>query len=135
MSIGDSSLPSIFITSMSEADIDDVIEIERASFSTPWTRMAFRQEMALRNSRCMVIKKEEGRDPPRLIAYICLRFVVDQIHILNLAVAPSFRGMRLGTILLEESFVLAKKHSIKYLTLEVRANNKRAIALYKKCGF
>ena len=66
-------------------DLDEVLEIERASFSMPWSRGAFTYEIERnRVARCWVTR-EDGR----VAGYLCLWEVADELHITNVAVHPA----------------------------------------------
>src|SRR2546423_15318694 len=72
---------------MGPEDLDEVLAIERASFSMPWSRGAFLYEMQQnRVARCWVMR-EEGR----VIGYPCLWEIADELHITNIAVHPAHR--------------------------------------------
>src|SRR5262249_58449788 len=68
-------------------DLDEVLGIERASFSMPWSRGAFLYEIQQnRVARCWVM-----RDEGRVVGYLCLWEVADEVHITNIAVRPECR--------------------------------------------
>ena len=71
-------MPSLSIERMRAADLSDVLAIERVSFSMPWSRDAFLYEMEQNQvARCWV-----GRDDGRVVGYICLWEVADELHIM-----------------------------------------------------
>lgn len=116
---------------MKEEDLDDVLSIERVSFSTPWTKSLFINEMRNPYSHPFVLKTANGR----VIAYIVFWLIMDEGHILNIAVHPRYRKMGFGSLLIKYSLDFLLKNSGKVMTLEVRRSNIAAIALYKKFGF
>jgi [ribosomal protein S18]-alanine N-acetyltransferase len=112
-------------------DLDEVIAIERASFSMPWSRGAFLYELQQnRVARCWVM-----REGTALVGYICLWEIGDEIHITNVAVAPAARRRGIGRLLLQGVLDYALGHQVSLVVLEVRPSNAEALALYESAGF
>ncbi|MDQ3606532.1 MAG: GNAT family N-acetyltransferase, partial [Gemmatimonadota bacterium] len=86
---------AVEIRSLTEDDLEDVLQIERASFSTPWYESTFRG-LLRRADTDMVAALAEGR----LVGYAVCWTVVDQAELGNLAVAESARGRNVGRTLL-----------------------------------
>lgn len=113
------------------ADLDAVLAIEHASFNNPTTREWYESELE-RPEVCFVYLIRTGAD----VAGFCAFWkVVDQIHINNLAIDPSFRGRGLGTQLLREVLREAERLGAPHATLEVRRSNTAARRLYEQAGF
>ena len=124
-------MPSLSIERMAPADLPDVLVIERASFSMPWSRGAFLYEIEQnRVARCWV-----GRDDGRIVGYICLWDVADELHVTNIAVHPDARRRGIARALLESVFGHARAAGSRMVLLEVRPSNTEAIALYDSFGF
>ena len=124
-------MPSLSIERMAPADLPDVLVIERASFSMPWSRGAFLYEIEQnRVARCWV-----GRDDGRIVGYICLWDVADELHVTNIAVHPDARRRGVARALLESVFGHARAVGSRMVLLEVRPSNTEAIALYDSFGF
>jgi ribosomal-protein-alanine N-acetyltransferase len=112
-------------------DLDEVVEIERLSFTLPWSRGAFLYEMEQNQvARCYVL-----RDEGRLVGYICLWEVADELHVTNIAVHPGERRRGLGRALLGQTLEDARGRSLRLVVLEVRPSNTEARALYESFGF
>jgi [ribosomal protein S18]-alanine N-acetyltransferase len=112
-------------------DLDEVVTIERASFSMPWSRNAFLYEMDHNQvARCWVLR-EDGR----LVGYLCLWEIADELHITNLAVHPGQRHRGLGRQMLAATLDDARQRGIRVCLLEVRPSNAEAVALYESFGF
>jgi [ribosomal protein S18]-alanine N-acetyltransferase len=116
---------------MKEEDIDQILEVEHASFATPWSRDAFYNEI-YNNKFAVYIVLEEDQ---RIIGYCGAWVVIDEAHVTNVAVLPSFRGRKLGEALLQKMMSVAKDMGAKSMTLEVRVTNLVAQSLYRKLGF
>lgn len=122
--------PLLHIRPMIEIDLDAVMAIEAASYSTPWKHEHFRDEIAARYSMPYVAV-EEGC----VIGYVCLMSLFEEAQILNIAVSPGHRGRGVARMLLEHAFSLALQQGSEVIALEVRASNGAAISLYQKLGF
>lgn len=121
----------IAIERMRSADLEEVLAIERASFSMPWSRGAFLYELEQnRVARCYVVR-EDGR----LIGYICLWEVADEVHITNVAVHPELRRRGVGRSLLSAVLDDSRQRKLRLVVLEVRPSNVEALGLYESFGF
>ena len=115
---------------MRAADLDQVMVIER-TFSAPWTREMFNQELHQSEvSDNLVAEVDE-----RVAGYILWWYVVDEIHIVNLAVHEGCRRRGLARRLLHEVFGRARARGMSIATLEVRVHNEPAIRLYESLDF
>lgn len=115
-------MPSLSIERMLPADLPEVLVIERASFSMPWSRGAFLYEIEQNQvARCWV-----GREDGRVVGYICLWQVADELHVTNVAVHPDAR---------RHGFAHARVATSRIVLLEVRPSNIEAIPLYESFGF
>lgn len=111
-------------------DLDQVLEIEKSSFSVPWTRQDFIESIEKPTALYLVAVLENT-----IVGYCGLWGVVDEGQINNVAVSKKHRGQRIGTKLLEALFEEGTKEKLTAYTLEVRVGNVPALALYKKLGF
>jgi ribosomal-protein-alanine N-acetyltransferase len=117
---------------MRPEDLDEVLVIERASFTMPWSRGAFLYEMQQnRVARCWV-----ARDASAQVAgYLCLWEVADEVHITNIAVRPDLRRQGIARSLLRAVLEDARGRRFKIVVLEVRPSNQHAVSLYESFGF
>src|SRR5262245_3022595 len=116
---------------MHPSDLADVLVIERASFTMPWSRGAFLYEIEQNQvARCWV-----GREDGRIVGYICLWEVADELHVTNVAVHPDLRRRGVARALLESVFARARAAGSRMVMLEVRPSNTEALALYESFGF
>ena len=115
-----------------EADLEGVLEVERESFSSPWTREMYAWELQNRAVCHIYIV----RTPECAVAGFCAFWLVfDEIHINNVAVLPQWRGHGVGTRLLQHVLSEARRLGATRATLEVRASNHGALRLYDRLGF
>ncbi|MBN1541487.1 ribosomal protein S18-alanine N-acetyltransferase [candidate division KSB1 bacterium] len=123
--------PTWLLRPMVLDDLDAVAEMERALFTSPWSRESFRHEL-LQNklSRCIVVERDK-----RVIAYAVCWFVADEMHIANIAVASEHQGQGLGYWLMQSLFQSTTQRQAVVAHLEVRRSNRAAIALYRRLGF
>ncbi len=115
---------------MTRDDVDEVYAIETENFSYPWEKEAFIEEC--QNDMAYYIV---GVAEKKVVAYGGMWLVLDEANITNIAVRKKFQSQKIGKRLLETMIETAKKRKIKYMFLEVRPSNERAIFLYKKTGF
>ena len=115
---------------MSEEDIPEIMEIERSSFSTPWSEISFLSEVYKKNAFSNVALFETS-----VIGYICVNYLLHESHILNLAVHELFRRRGVATILMNDTLKELKKKGCVFIYLEVRASNAGAKKFYELFGF
>ena len=117
---------------MSHADIPQVHDIARHSFSTPWQASSFEYELANNDAICNVAIADR-----KIIGYVCLRSMLDIVHVMDMAVIPGLRRTGIGSMLLSSALQDLRriKRDIHLVTLEVRESNIAAIRLYEKFGF
>lgn len=124
---------AIVMRKATEADLELVMQIERASFgSTAWPEESMRLELSPNPDRHYLI----AFDDQDAVAYCGLN-VVPNAHsdIMTIAVMPSHRGKGLAKLLLQKMIDTAKALGAGEMFLEVRVDNDVAIGLYKKFGF
>ncbi len=115
---------------MTEADIPAVLAMEARCFPDPWSEGIFRS--ALRDENALWLAAElDGT----LAGYAGMQWVLDEGYIDNVAVDPLFRRRGAASALLKAMTAEAKRRSLAFLSLEVRAGNEGAIALYAGFGF
>lgn len=115
-------------------DLDAILAIEAQSFPSPWSRQNFLGELSHPHAHLLVA----GPDPPapgEVWGYILFWLVIDEMHLLNLAVHPARRRQGLGRRLLTHALAVARRHQAVTAWLEVRPSNQPALQLYRSLGF
>ena len=119
------------IVPMNADHLDEVAELERICFSTPWSRNMLAEE--LDNMLSAFLVALDDRD--RVVGYAGVQVILDEGYITNIAVRPECRRQGIAAKLLQVFMDFAKANQLSFLTLEVRASNYDAIALYESRGF
>ena len=123
---------NVRIVPMTRDHLDEVAALERACFSTPWSRNMLAEELANAAAAYLVaLDAEDGS----VVGYAGLLVVVDEGYITNVAVRPESRRAGVASALLDVFVHFAEGNRLAFLTLEVRASNYGAIALYGSRGF
>ncbi len=124
------------IRPMKSADLDQVIAIDQASFSLPWPKNAFTFELQENPlSMAWVAEIQQPETGQKIIGMIIVWLILDEAHIATIAVHQNFRGQSIAKKLLAAALDAAIQKGMISATLEVRAGNKSAQALYKNFGF
>ena len=118
------------IVPMDRGHVDQIAELERQCFSTPWSETQL--EDALYNDASCFIVAEDGEGG--VLGYAGLTTVLDEGYINNIAVEEAARKHGVASALLDV-FCRFGEVNLAFLTLEVRKSNAAAIALYEKHGF
>ena len=118
------------LTPMTEEHIEQVAALERTCFSRPWSEDALREELWNDSAVIIVAEGEDGT----VLGYAGPQTVLDEGYITNVAVDPQYRRQGVADELIS-AFLRFGQAKLAFLTLEVRASNAPAIALYAKHGF
>lgn len=117
------------VTPAQYSHIPAMAKLEAECFSEPWSVNALEESFAA-GTRFFTALKDSA-----VIGYIGINAVSDEGYITNIAVTESHRREGVGTLLLDRVFSLARELGLAFVSLEVRASNGTAIALYEKLGF
>ncbi|WP_066320585.1 ribosomal protein S18-alanine N-acetyltransferase [Bacillus sp. FJAT-29814] len=116
---------------MREEDLDQIMEVEHASFTVPWSREAFYNELYNNKFAVYLVLETDNQ----VIGYCGVWIVIDEAHVTNIAVLPEYRGKKLGEAMLRKLMSIARERGARSMTLEVRVTNHVAQSLYRKLGF
>ena len=119
------------IVPMTYDHVPQVAEIERLCFSDPWSERMLREHLDNQCAAALVALGEDGT----VLGYAGLLVVLDEGYITNVAVRPAFRRQGIAADLLTVFDRFARGNHLAFLTLEVRASNEPALALYEKLGY
>lgn len=118
------------IRAMQEADLEAVLAIESAAQLTPWSRNHFLDCLGNAHYLCQVVEVEGAP-----AAFLIMSRILDETHVLNIAVAPARQRQGLARGLLEQAIDAARRDAMSVIYLEVRESNHSARALYESLGF
>lgn len=116
------------VVPMAECHLAALAEIEKACFHTPWSEAMLREEL---DKGIFLVAERDGQ----AIGYVGCQTVLDEGYITNVAVSPDCRRQGVGRALIEELAQRARAQGLSFVTLEARASNAPAIALYEGAGF
>jgi ribosomal-protein-alanine N-acetyltransferase len=118
------------LVAMGVASLDEVLAIETAAYAFPWTRGNFVDSLAS-GYAAMTLHDTAGT----MLGYFIAMSGVDEMHLLNLTVAPAQQHRGHARFMLDELELLCRERQARQLWLEVRESNQRARAIYRQRGF
>ncbi|MBQ7693423.1 MAG: ribosomal protein S18-alanine N-acetyltransferase [Oscillospiraceae bacterium] len=119
------------IRDVQPGEIPQIAALEKACFSVPWTADQLKGQLKDRQHEFIAAVSEGGA----VLGYIGMMHVLDEGYISNVAVAPEKRRQGIGDALILALLEICAALGLSFVTLEVRAGNVPAIALYEKHGF
>lgn len=123
---------AVVIDSVLKAELDDIVELERSSFSDPWSKASF---LAVVNESGAFFAAARDPDSDRVAGYVVAWFVADEGEIANLAVREPTRRRGIGAALLDAALEEGRRRGAHAIYLEVRDSNAAARALYASRRF
>jgi len=120
---------------LTSQDLDSLIMVESVSYSHPWTRINFLYSLEAGYLMQGIFKVDQRNKVSTLIGYFVAMKGVDEYHLLNITVAPSFQRRGFANHMLDVLKQSSMELSLHWIWLEVRASNAGAIALYTAYGF
>lgn len=114
---------------LDESMVDRVMPIEQTIYSHPWTRGNFVDSLRAGYQAQVLMGGEV------VLGYFVAMLAVDEVHLLNLSVAPDFQGQGWARVLLDGLALWARGQGAHWLWLEVRVSNERARHVYTQHGF
>jgi ribosomal-protein-alanine N-acetyltransferase len=131
--------PSVIIIEPATAvDVDEIVRIEEACFSTPWTRKMLEAELVGNQFSSFLVAKQAADHASvgiRLAGYVCFWVVFEELRIMNVAVTPPARRQGIARRLIDRALEIGREKSAVKGLLEVRASNLAARRLYGALGF
>jgi len=124
-------MDDMIIRQAEEKDVDELTDLDKACFSRPWSRDAFRRELTKNPLAFYLAAEREGK----IRGYAGLWLICDEGHITNVAVHPDFRRHHVASGLMTAMINSGFTENVCRYTLEVRKSNSSAQELYRKFGF
>jgi [ribosomal protein S18]-alanine N-acetyltransferase len=121
--------PHLRFSPMTTAHLPAVVAIEKSVFPDPWSTGAFVELMSL-SDRVWVALSDE-----RVVGYLVTQWILDEVHILNVAVSSDMQRRGVGAAMLRYLVDLATDKGMREMFLEVRVGNTAARTLYTRFGF
>ena len=120
---------AVILRTMTPENLDAVMAIEQAAYSHPWSRGNFRDSLnPLFDAQCLWLGDE-------LLGYFLAMHGVEEMHLLNITVAPAHQGEGWGHMMLDALSLISRNVGAQTLWLEVRQSNARALQVYERYGF
>jgi ribosomal-protein-alanine N-acetyltransferase len=120
---------AVTLRTMTQENLDAVMAIEQTAYSHPWSRGNFRDSLnPLFDAHCLWLGDE-------LLGYFLAMHGVEEMHLLNITVAPAHQGEGWGHMMLDALSLISRNVGAQTLWLEVRQSNARALQVYTRYGF
>lgn len=117
------------LESMAGVHLPEVLCIERAAYAHPWSEMNFRDALSAGYQAQMLVA--DGI----VLGYFIAMKGVDEVHLLNITVAPAYQGQGWARMMLQALTLWARGQGAQWLWLEARVGNTRAVQVYQSQGF
>ena len=120
---------------MTTAWLDAVVAVEHSAYEHPWTRTNFSDSLNAGYQAQLLTAGDDTSLAAPLLGYFIAMKGVDEVHLLNITVAPAHQRMGWARIMLDALAIWARGQGAQWLWLEVRVSNARAKAVYERYGF
>ena len=129
--------PRVFLRQARASDVPALAALEASCFTHPWTETQVAEEVAVDPPGGVLVLEGPRRSDGTggVCGYCAFRLVLDEVHVMNLAVAPSLRRRGLARRLLGVALRRAARAGARRALLELRVGNSGALALYESLGF
>lgn len=114
---------------LTEARLDDVLAIEQSAYAQPWSRGNFTDSLRAGYQAQMLVA--DGT----ILGYFVAMKGVDEVHLLNITVAPVYQGQGWSRVMLDALAIWSRGQGAQWLWLEVRVSNARALQIYERHGY
>jgi ribosomal-protein-alanine N-acetyltransferase len=120
---------------MSTPWLERVAHIEKSAYPHPWLAGNFADSLAAGYACQMLLADAANGSEAELIGYFIAMKGVEEVHLLNITVAPVYQGQGFARLLLDALCLWSRGQSAEWLWLEVRISNTRARQIYEHGGF
>ena len=114
--------------------LDEVMRVEQRAYAQPWSRANFLDALHSGYQAQMLVAREGGGFCTVLGYFVAMKGV-DEVHLLNITVAPEYQGQGWSRLLLDALAIWARGQAAEWLWLEVRVGNARALKVYEAHGY
>lgn len=126
----------LLLRTMLPGDVAEVMAIEQVSFEAGWPATAFERELSQNQMARYIVAEQVASDSSRQLAgFAGLWLMLDEAHVVTVAVLPQLRGRGIGRLLVHGLIELARDSAMSVATLECRVSNAVARSLYAGYGF
>jgi tRNA threonylcarbamoyladenosine biosynthesis protein TsaB len=125
----DDTAGQVLLEFITEAHLQEVVQVEQLAYAHPWTLGNFKDALKAGYVAQKLVMGE------RVVGYYVAMPVLDEVHLLNITVAPAFQGQGWARCLMQALDVCSRGQGAKCMWLEVRESNVRAMKIYKAHGF
>lgn len=122
---------TVLFRPMKQSDLPAILEIERRSFSDPWSEVSFIDELLTNDLAYYVVADVDGQ----IAGYAGMWVVLEEAQMTNVAIHPDYRNRGLGKGIVVYLIELANELGASEMTLEVRKSNQIAQRVYRNLGF
>lgn len=127
-------LQTPILVPIQESMLEQIYAIEQICQDTPWTKGNFMDAIRTGYHAQAVVEMSASENVTVIGYYVALKGV-DEVHLLNINIAPAYQKQGFGWLLLEYLKLWSLSEQMQYIWLEVREHNERALSVYKKFGF
>ena len=114
---------------LTEARLDEVLRVEQAAYAQPWARGHFADSLRA-GYECQLLTADAT-----LLGYFVAMKGLDEVHLLNITVAPAHQGQGWARVMLDALAIWSRGQGAQWLWLEVRVSNQRALQIYEHHGY
>ena len=114
---------------LTDARLDEVMAIEQSAYAHPWSRGNFSDSVRSGYQAQLLVAGDT------LLGYFVAMKGVDEVHLLNITVAPDHQGQGWGRVMLDALAIWSRGQGAQWLWLEVRVSNQRALQIYERHGY
>ncbi len=114
---------------MNESRLDEILRIEQSAYAHPWSRGNFSDSLRAGYQAQLLVADAV------ILGYFVAMKGVDEVHLLNITVAPAYQSQGWGRVMLDALALWSRSQDAEWLWLEVRRSNHRAAQVYERQGF
>ena len=102
-------MPDWHLEAITLRDLSKILTIDRTAFKRPWQQKSFLEELSCDNAYSYAVRRQRADQRSEIIAYVFLRILVTEMHIVRIAVAREFQNRGVAAWLLRQCFRLARE--------------------------